>query len=33
MIEFNAQAIAVEHESLHFVYVAPPFYPHPSTHT
>lgn len=33
LIVFNAHAITVEHESLHFLLVAPPSYPLPSTHT
>lgn len=31
LIVFNAPAIAVDHESLHFLLVAPPSYPLPST--
>lgn len=31
LIAFNAHAIEVEHESLHFLLLAPPSYPLPST--
>lgn len=33
LIVFNAPAITVQHESLHFLYIVPPSYPHPSTYT